>query len=111
GIVVDEGLVGRARVLGARFKEGLQKLAERHRSVAFVRGEGLMIGFDLVDAGDGSPWSAARCRRLFDALLARGVISMAYAPRVRINPPLVISEGEVDEALGLLGEALGEVAA
>ena len=36
---------------------------------------------------------------------------MAYAPRVRINPPLVINEGEVDEALGFLGEALDEVAA
>jgi 4-aminobutyrate aminotransferase-like enzyme len=36
---------------------------------------------------------------------------MAYAPRVRINPPLVITADEVDESLTLFDEALDEVGA
>ncbi|HKQ70522.1 MAG TPA: aspartate aminotransferase family protein, partial [Polyangiaceae bacterium] len=111
GIIVRDNLADRAAERGARFVAGLKRLAEHHPSVAHVRGEGLMIGFDLVSPATGVPWETARCRRLFDALLRRGVISMAYAPRVRINPPLVITEAEVDESLGLLGEALDEVAA
>ena len=70
-----------------------------------------MLGFDLVSHSGGEPWTSTQCRRLFDALLKRGVLSMTYAPRVRVNPPLVITEGEVDESIELLDEALEEVAA
>ena len=96
GIIVGEKLAGNAAVLGARFVRGLREISERHPEVAHIRGEGLMIGFDLVTPS-GEPWTSAACRTLFNALLSRGIISMAYAPRVRINPPLVINEGEVDE--------------
>ena len=34
---------------------------------------------------------------------------MAYAPRVRINPPLILTEAEADEALSVLDESLTEV--
>jgi 4-aminobutyrate aminotransferase-like enzyme len=34
---------------------------------------------------------------------------MAYAPRVRINPPLILSEAEADESLSVLDESLSEV--
>jgi 4-aminobutyrate aminotransferase / (S)-3-amino-2-methylpropionate transaminase / 5-aminovalerate transaminase len=110
GIVVDEHLAERSARLGERFRQGLFRIAEQHPEVAHVRGEGLFIGFDLVSPDTGNLWKAGQCRQLFDALLKRGAISMAYAPRVRINPPLVITEAEVDEALGLFAEALGEVA-
>jgi len=109
-IIVDEHLAERAKRLGETLLGGIAKLAERHPSLRHVRGEGLFIGFDLCEPGSNEPWSSARCRKLFDALLRRGIISMAYAPRVRINPPLVITEAEIDEALGALDEALAEVA-
>jgi 4-aminobutyrate aminotransferase-like enzyme len=109
-IIADEHLAERAKRLGDLLRDGIAKLAERHPAVRHVRGEGLFIGFDLCEPGSNESWSAARCRKLFDALLHRGVISMAYAPRVRINPPLVITEAEIDEALGALDEALTEVA-
>jgi 4-aminobutyrate aminotransferase-like enzyme len=108
GIIVEEQLVERARNLGARFRRGLEVLAERFRCVANVRGEGLFLGFDLVSP-DSSPWTPERCRTLFDALLKRGLLTMAYAPRVRINPPLVITEDEIDESLATLTDALHEV--
>jgi len=109
GIIRDEGLVERAASVGARLKVGLSALAERHPSMANVRGEGLFLGFDLVKPGGREPWTSAECRRLFDATLRRGLVTMAYAPRVRINPPLVLSEAEADEALAVFDEALTEV--
>src|SRR5215471_12492119 len=110
GIIVDERLADRARRSGELLRAGLVQLAERHPAVRHVRGEGLFLGFDLHEPKSGAHWSTARCRRLFDALLRRGIISMAYSPRVRINPPLVITETEIEEALGALDEALFETA-
>lgn len=109
GIVVEERLAEHASRVGARFRRGIESIGDRHRELAHVRGEGLFLGFDLVSSDTGELWSRTRCRQLFDALLRRGVVSMAYAPRVRINPPLVISDAEVDESLALLEEAVEEV--
>jgi 4-aminobutyrate aminotransferase-like enzyme len=109
GVIVKENLVERAAQRGRRFLDGLYHLARRYPCISDVRGQGLMVGFDLVSPKRGTPWTAAQCRHLFDALLRRGIISMAYAPRVRVNPPLIITEEEVDESLGLLDEALAEV--
>jgi 4-aminobutyrate aminotransferase-like enzyme len=111
GIIVEEGLAEHARVVGERFRQGLLSLAERHASVRNVRGEGLFLGFDLVSTEDRSPWTAKACRALFDALLRRGLLTMAYAPRVRINPPLVFTADEVDESIALFDQALAEVSA
>ncbi|HEY4102343.1 MAG TPA: aspartate aminotransferase family protein [Polyangiaceae bacterium] len=111
GIIRDERLIERARSVGSRLKSGLFAIAERHPTVANVRGEGLFLGFDLVRPGTQEPWSSAECRKLFHATLRRGVVTMAYAQRVRINPPLILSEAEADEALGVLDESLSEVEA
>lgn len=110
GIIKEDALVVNARVVGWHLREGLGQIAARHPSVAHVRGEGLFIGFDLVESS-GSFWSAARCRELFQALLRRGLITMGYAPRVRVNPPLIFSRSQTDEALGIIESGLGEVGA
>ena len=111
GIIRDEGLVERAGSVGARLKTGLSALAARHPSMANVRGEGLFLGFDLVKPGTSVSWTTAECRQLFDATLRRGLVTMAYAPRVRINPPLILTEAEADESLSVLDESLTEVEA
>jgi len=111
GIISDEGLVVRAASVGARLKDGLSSLAARHSCMTNVRGEGLFLGFDLVKPGTLEPWSTAECRRLFDATLRRGLVTMAYAPRVRINPPLILTDSEADEALSVLDDSLSEVEA
>ncbi len=110
GIIRSDGLVENARKVGAVLKQGLFELAERHPEVSGVRGEGLMIGFDLVEPGTLTLWDSSRCQRLFQALLRRGVLSMAYAPRVRVNPPLIFTLDQATEALSTLESALQEVA-
>ena len=46
------------------------------------------------------------CERIFHECLRRGLLTMAYAPRVRINPPLVITEAEAKEGVDILEEAM-----
>ncbi len=109
-IIKADALPQNAREVGQHLRGGLAALAERHGCVAHVRGEGLMIGFDLVEPS-GALWSAARCQELFQALLRRGLITMAYAPRVRINPPLVFTRAQADEALDIFESALSGLGA
>jgi 4-aminobutyrate aminotransferase-like enzyme len=109
-IIRDEKLMENASHTGARLKAGLSRLAERHRSLAHVRGEGFFIGFDLVDE-KGALWTHARCRDLFTAALKRGLLTMTYTARVRVNPPLLLTEAQADEALDILDAALTDVRA
>jgi 4-aminobutyrate aminotransferase-like enzyme len=109
GIIRDEGLVEHARVVGETLKRGLLQLSHQFPMVSDVRGEGLLIGFDLVDPGTKTPWEVAQCQRLFQALLRRGLLTMAYAPRVRINPPLILSLEQAKEALAIFESAFRDV--
>ncbi len=108
GIIRDDGLTENARTVGAHLRDGFRALSERRSCVSHVRGEGLFIGFDLVD-DDGALWTRERCQALFQAMLHRGFITMAYAPRVRINPPLIFTMEEADETLENFDLALEEL--
>jgi len=89
-----EDVCGRARVAGARLAKGLAALP----GVVGVRGEGLLLAAQLVD--DVAPAVA-------EDALARGLLVNAVRPdAIRVAPPLLVSADEIDQALGILGEAL-----
>jgi 4-aminobutyrate aminotransferase-like enzyme len=77
--------------------------------IGSVRGRGLMMGVDLVNPKDGKPLDKAVCREIFEEGLKRGVLTMAYNPSLRINPPLVITEADALKGLALLDESLETV--
>ena len=112
GEIAGRNLARHAAGVGERMLASLRDLAERFPFITNPRGRGLMLGFDLVaDAARATPMGAGGCEALFAAALRRGVVTLAYAPRVRITPPLVITEAEADEAMAALGEACAEVLA
>lgn len=106
-VILEQDLSAHAKVVGAQLRTGLDRLAARFPCIARVRGRGLLLGFDLMD-GD-ALWSKERCVKLFRACLSRGLLTMTYTPRVRINPPLVLSAAQVDESLMLFEQALQSV--
>jgi predicted acetylornithine/succinylornithine family transaminase len=96
------GLLGRVARVGDHLERGLRAIAARHPLVKEVRGAGLIWGLELTR--DAAP--------LIDEGLARGVIVNRTAETVvRLLPPLVITETEIDEALGRLDAAFGAVGA
>ncbi len=106
--IIEEGLVEHSRALGAKMLAELKTWEDELPIVSDVRGRGLMIGFDLVAPGTRRLIDKKTTRWIFDALLARGVLAMIYNPEVRINPPLVITEEQAMQALGVMKEVLGE---
>ncbi|HET7049494.1 MAG TPA: aminotransferase class III-fold pyridoxal phosphate-dependent enzyme [Solirubrobacteraceae bacterium] len=103
-IMRSEGLPERARHAGSRLRAGLDRLADRP-GVAGVRGEGLMQAVALQP-----PLTAGA---MVAALLTRGIISrgLPYANSIAFSPPLVISDGEIDEIVEAVDAALADVAA
>jgi acetylornithine/succinyldiaminopimelate/putrescine aminotransferase len=88
-ICSDPELLGRVRTLGERFAAGLATLPY----AAAVRGRGLMLAIDLRD-GLSAPEVARR------ALLEQRLVANATGPgTIRFEPPLVVTEDEVDEAV------------
>jgi acetylornithine/N-succinyldiaminopimelate aminotransferase len=99
-ICSEAELLARVRVLGERLAAGLAELP----AIATVRGRGLMVGVDLRE-GVSAPALAQR------ALLEQRLVVNATGPAtIRFEPPLVVTEAEIDEAVGRLGELMGEAA-
>ncbi len=107
----DEGLVEHAARVGARMLERLRAMQERFEFIGDVRGVGLLIGLDLVASrATKEPLARDLTERIFLEALRRGLLMMGYFPRVRINPPLTISDEEADRGLDILEEAFATVA-
>ena len=87
-------LVPKIAAKGERFRKGLENLNSR------VRGLGLMVGFT---AGEKAPAIADYCRE-------HGVlINVAGGENIRIVPPLVIQNREIDQAVAVINEAAESV--
>jgi acetylornithine/succinyldiaminopimelate/putrescine aminotransferase len=94
--VIDEpSLLRRTRELGGYLAAGLRALD----GIAEVRGRGLMLGAGLADGLD----AATIASRALDG----GLVINVPAPRtLRLLPPLVIDEADVDEAVAIIGRCL-----
>ena len=111
-IIEAEGLVQNSARVGQVILDRLLEMQQRHPLMGDVRGRGMLIGVDLVeDRGTRAPLGKERCARLFHACTRRGLLTMAYAPRLRINPPLCMDEATAHEACDILDAALNEVEA
>ena len=101
-----------AEVMGARLRKGLEALCARHAVIREVRGLGLMLGMELVDA-DGMP-AGALADDILEALKDRGVLVGKTGPGrnvLTLMPPLVISAAQVDEVLEKLAAVLAVLSA
>ena len=107
----DDALVDNARVVGAAMLDALAPLADEVPFVGDVRGRGLLIGIELVrDKQTKEPLSRAVTRRIFDECVRRGLLTMAYAPSFRIQPPLTMDLATAENGVAILREAFDAVA-
>ncbi len=98
-IMVEDRLVENAARQGARLLDGLRDRAERLPIVTNPRGRGCLLAFDLPDT---ETRNAVRTD-----LWQAGLATLACGPRaIRLRPPLIIGEAEVDLALERLEQVL-----
>ena len=110
-IIVAENLVENSERVGRAMLARLQAMQEKHRIIGDVRGQGLLLGIELVsDRTTKELVSKDFTKALFQECLRRGLLAMVYTPVIRLNPPLNIPEETALEGLELFDEALTSVA-
>jgi len=91
--LTEDKLVENAEKNGKLFRDGLERLKEKHRIIREVRGKGLMIGvemkFEVKDI-------------LFDGIANNLLLLYSGKNILRLLPPLVISESDINKALETL---------
>jgi predicted acetylornithine/succinylornithine family transaminase len=99
---LDDGLLESIRRVSAHLFTGLRALATRYPArIAGVRGAGLMAGLELT----------SDAQSVINAALEHGLLVNRTATTVvRILPPYIVTEREVDEALAILNDVLKETA-
>lgn len=95
-----------ARRVGALLADGLDELAAVSSYVSWSRGMGMMLGFDIVDPHTDRPADRELCGSLFRRCRDSGLLLAADVPRVRLSPPLTLSDEEAEQALEILFEVL-----
>lgn len=102
-VMLEPGFLDSVRENGAYLREALDGVVSRHpKVVEAVRGVGLMLGLKCVGPN----------LELMTALREAGMLSVVAGENVlRILPPLTVSKGEIDEAVGILEDVCGKVAA
>ncbi len=97
-VIVDEHLCERSAELGEYLMARLHDIQSRH--VALVRGRGLFVGIVLKPQAGGA-------RRFCEALKELGVLAKdTHGNVIRLAPPLVITQEELDWALERIEEVL-----
>lgn len=91
--LTEDGLVDNAARIGKIFREGLEALKEKHNIIRQIRGKGMMIGIEMKFEVK---------EILFDGI-SEGVL-LLYSGRniLRLLPPLVMTEQEVNKVLEVL---------
>jgi 4-aminobutyrate aminotransferase-like enzyme len=105
-----ENLVENSRKVGAKMLNRLHEFTEKFEFVGDVRGRGLMIGVELVKNRDSKELLGKKVTELiFAECLKRGLVTMSYFPRIRINPPLVISQEQADAGIDIMDQVFSHV--
>ena len=101
-VVLDENLAENAEKMGILFRNGLQKIAEKNKLITLVRGKGLLNAI-VIDSHEDSHLAWNICLEFRNnGLLAKPT----HGNKIRLAPPLVINEGQIQEALAIIEKSL-----
>lgn len=113
-LIKQEHLADHAASMGEFLLQRLRELASLYPWIADVRGKGLMLGLEII-ASDGSTDSlgrprqdSARARRFQNACLKHGLIlelGGRFGATVRLLPPLIVQEQEIDLIIDIMHRA------
>ena len=109
-LLQKQKLVARAAKLGKLALNRLQEMANRYELIGDVRGKGLMLAVEFVRDRKRKHPAVKERDAIVKATNDRGVIVFRGGQStIRIVPPLVISERELELGLNIFEQAIGEV--
>lgn len=103
-VVKDEKLAENAERLGIILRDGLNKIAEKNNLITLVRGKGLLNAI-VINTDEESDLAWEICLKFRDnGLLAKPT----HGNKIRLAPPLVMTEEQVQECLEIIEKSLNE---
>jgi 2,2-dialkylglycine decarboxylase (pyruvate) len=114
-IVVEEKLAERAAAIEVRVKAAIGAMAQRYEFIGDIRGRGVLLGVELVeDQAARTPANEMGCeavRRCEDrGLLVQARGSHSRTNVIRLVPPMVSSDPEIDQGLAILDDVFASLA-
>ena len=110
--LVQREYAANAARTGTHFMQRLHGLARDYPCIGEVRGKGLMIGMELIEADAERTPARALCEAIVTRAYHNGLLLLSCGTStVRFMPPLSVSEAEIDEAVALLRMSLDEALA
>src|SRR3990172_3562825 len=112
-VIESEDLLANAAHQGERLLAGIRSAAEGRPSVAEVRGRGLMIGIEFADPETLAPRPDLAKALLHEAFERKLLLLSCgtFGQVVRVIPPLITTDEEVDRARAVIGESLEAIGA
>ena len=112
-VIEAEGLQANSLKLGTCLKTGFEKLKAKHPIIGDVRGQGLLLGIELVkDRATKTP-AKAECAAVLEAAREMGLLlgkGGLWGQTIRFAPPMIITPADADFVLSVLDEAFARVA-
>jgi len=112
-IIEKEDLCARANVLGDRFRRRAAKWQERWELIGDVRGLGAMQALELVRSKTTREPADEETKEVSQYCYEHGLVTItagSYSNVIRLLMPLVITDGQMDEAMDVLESGLATVA-
>ena len=99
--IIDNNIPAQVKRVGSYFLTKLESLKQQFDFITEVRGRGLLIALEF---------NQEIAEKLVLACIGRGLLVNKVKPNaLRFMPPLIITEKEVDKAIGILRDALGDI--
>ena len=111
-VIEEEGLVARANAQGARLRQRLEGMAQKHACIGDIRGLGAMVAMELFhDIARRQP-AADLAKALIARAAEKGLLLLSCGHNgnvIRILAPLTTPDTIIDEGLSIIEEALEEL--
>jgi 4-aminobutyrate aminotransferase len=109
--LVENELMANAARLGERLLAGACRLMAKYSCIGDVRGRGLMVGMEFVKDRSTREAAPDLVHELVQRAFRRGLLLLgAGKSALRLAPPLVIDEQDMDMAFSVIDSCLGEIA-
>ncbi|MEW5760792.1 MAG: aspartate aminotransferase family protein [Candidatus Thermoplasmatota archaeon] len=111
-VIEEENYPLQAHEKGEKFKKLLFELMKKHEIIGDVRGMGLMLGFELVKSRERKEPATEETAELMELAFREGLLlglGGLNSNIIRIQPPIPITEKEIEKAIKIIDGALGRI--
>ena len=105
--LLNRGLMANAKTQGDWLKTQLVERMQHYDFIGDVRGEGLMLGIEIVESKAGKQKAYALRDAIVDACYYEGLLILGCGSNsIRFSPPLMINQAQSEKALEILDKVL-----